>query len=78
MKENFLLNLAGLALAAPFENIYFGLWGYNCVLACIAIGGMFYALTWQVHLLALTCGESFGDMLGNRVEQKELEYIFML
>lgn len=50
-------NFAGLALAAPFEDIYFGLWGYNCVLACIAIGGMFYALTWQVHLLALTCGE---------------------
>lgn len=49
--------LAGLALAAPFEDIYFGLWGYNCVLACIAIGGMFYALTWQVHLLAIVCGE---------------------
>ncbi|KAG7280927.1 hypothetical protein CRUP_009214 [Coryphaenoides rupestris] len=47
--------VSGLALAAPFENIYFGLWGYNCVLACIAIGGMFYALTWQVHLLAITC-----------------------
>lgn len=48
---------AGLALAAPFEDIYFGLWGYNCVLACIAIGGMFYALTWQVHLLAIVCGK---------------------
>lgn len=51
------LHCAGLALAAPFGNIYAGLWGYNCVLACIAIGGMFYALTWQVHLLAITCGE---------------------
>ena len=51
-----LLLHAGLALAAPFGDIYFGLWGYNSVLACIAIGGMFYALTWQVHLLALTCG----------------------
>ncbi|XP_034026066.1 urea transporter 2 isoform X2 [Thalassophryne amazonica] len=47
--------VSGLALAAPFGDIYFGLWGYNCVLACIAIGGMFYALTWQVHLLAITC-----------------------
>ncbi|XP_066510053.1 urea transporter 2-like [Hoplias malabaricus] len=47
--------VSGLALAAPFQNIYFGLWGYNCVLACIAIGGMFYALTWQAHLLAVTC-----------------------
>uniref|UniRef100_A0A3B4WLB1 Solute carrier family 14 member 2 n=1 Tax=Seriola lalandi dorsalis TaxID=1841481 RepID=A0A3B4WLB1_SERLL len=45
--------VSGLALAAPFGDIYFGLWGYNCVLACIAIGGMFYALTWQVHLLPL-------------------------
>ncbi|CAG5922677.1 unnamed protein product [Menidia menidia] len=47
--------VSGLALSAPFGDIYFGLWGYNCVLACIAIGGMFYALTWQVHLLAITC-----------------------
>ncbi|KAJ3603597.1 hypothetical protein NHX12_028342 [Muraenolepis orangiensis] len=47
--------VSGLALAAPFADIYFGLWGYNCVLACIAIGGMFYALTWQVHLLAISC-----------------------
>ncbi|XP_053557033.1 urea transporter 1 isoform X1 [Bombina bombina] len=48
--------LAGLSLAAPFANIYFGLWGYNSVLACIAVGGMFYALTWQTHLLAIACG----------------------
>uniref|UniRef100_A0A3Q3JG72 Urea transporter n=1 Tax=Monopterus albus TaxID=43700 RepID=A0A3Q3JG72_MONAL len=47
--------VSGLALAAPFGDIYFGLWGYNCVLACIAIGGMFYVLTWQAHLLAITC-----------------------
>ncbi|XP_066568098.1 urea transporter 2 isoform X2 [Amia ocellicauda] len=47
--------VSGLALAAPFGDIYFGLWGYNCVLACIAIGGMFYALTWQAHLLAVAC-----------------------
>ena len=47
---------AGLALAAPRQEIYSGLWGYNSTLACIAIGGMFYALTWQAHLLAITCG----------------------
>uniref|UniRef100_A0A8C3YKJ9 Urea transporter n=1 Tax=Catagonus wagneri TaxID=51154 RepID=A0A8C3YKJ9_9CETA len=45
------------ALSAPFEDIYVGLWGYNSSLACIAIGGMFLALTWQTHLLALACGE---------------------
>uniref|UniRef100_A0A674N123 Solute carrier family 14 member 2 n=1 Tax=Takifugu rubripes TaxID=31033 RepID=A0A674N123_TAKRU len=58
--------VSGLALAAPFGDIYFGLWGYNCVLACIAIGGMFYALTWQVHLLALTCA-FFCAYLGSAI-----------
>ncbi|XP_017532410.2 urea transporter 1 isoform X1 [Manis javanica] len=46
---------AGLSLSAPFEDIYSGLWGFNSSLACIAIGGMFMALTWQTHLLALAC-----------------------
>ncbi|XP_064164533.1 urea transporter 2-like isoform X1 [Anguilla rostrata] len=58
--------VAGLALAAPFEDIYFGLWGYNCVLACIAIGGMFYALTWQTHLLAIFCA-FFCAYLGSAI-----------
>ncbi|KAI4901679.1 hypothetical protein NFI96_029217 [Prochilodus magdalenae] len=58
--------VSGLALAAPFENIYFGLWGYNCVLACIAIGGMFYALTWQAHLLAVACA-FFCAYLGSAI-----------
>ncbi|XP_044513774.1 urea transporter 2 isoform X3 [Gracilinanus agilis] len=47
--------LAALTVATPFATIYMGLWSYNCVLSCIAIGGMFYALTWQTHLLALIC-----------------------
>ncbi|XP_051893117.1 urea transporter 2-like [Pristis pectinata] len=47
--------LAGLSLASPFQKIYDGLWSYNSVLACIAVGGMFYALTWQTHLLAIIC-----------------------
>ncbi|XP_041826581.1 urea transporter 1-like isoform X2 [Melanotaenia boesemani] len=45
----------GVALAAPPRDIYSGLWGYNSVLSCIAIGGVFYALTWQTHTLALIC-----------------------
>lgn len=45
--------LAGLALAAPHGDLYSGLWGYNSVLSCIAVGGVFYILTWQTHLLAL-------------------------
>ncbi|XP_073334314.1 urea transporter 1-like [Pagrus major] len=47
--------LSGLALAAPHEDIYSGLWGYNSALSCIAIGGVFYVITWQTHLLALIC-----------------------
>ncbi|XP_076614704.1 urea transporter 2-like [Chaetodon auriga] len=47
--------LSGLALAAPHKDIYAGLWGYNSALSCIAIGGVFYVLTWQTHLLALLC-----------------------
>ncbi|KAM4707196.1 urea transporter 2-like [Discoglossus pictus] len=45
--------LAGLSLAAPFDELYLGLWGYNPGLTCMAVGGMFYALTWQSHLLAI-------------------------
>ncbi|CAJ1070158.1 urea transporter 1-like [Xyrichtys novacula] len=47
--------LAGFALAAPHVDIYSGLWGYNSALSCVAIGGVFYVLTWQSHLLAVIC-----------------------
>jgi len=46
----------GLSLATPFSKICSGLWGYNSSLSCVAIGGMFYAFTWQTHLLAVACG----------------------
>ncbi|XP_066471996.1 urea transporter 1 isoform X2 [Tiliqua scincoides] len=46
---------AALSLATPFSNIYAGLWNYNSCLSCIAMGGMFYALTWQTFLLAIAC-----------------------
>ncbi|XP_043938358.1 urea transporter 2-like isoform X2 [Protopterus annectens] len=62
--------LAGLSLSSPFNKIYNGLWSYNSVLACIAVGGMFYALTWQTHLLAIACaffcaylGEALAQMM---------------
>nr|AMD39458.1 urea transporter UT-A2c [Rattus norvegicus] len=48
--------LAALSIATPFDSIYFGLCGFNSTLACIAIGGMFYVITWQTHLLAIACG----------------------
>uniref|UniRef100_A0A663FHY3 Urea transporter n=1 Tax=Aquila chrysaetos chrysaetos TaxID=223781 RepID=A0A663FHY3_AQUCH len=58
--------LAALSLATPFSKIYSGLWGYNSSLSCVAIGGMFYALTWQTHLLAIACA-LFSAYLGATV-----------
>ncbi|NWX22123.1 UT2 protein, partial [Aegotheles bennettii] len=58
--------LAALSLATPFNTIYSGLWGYNSSLSCIAIGGMFYAFTWQTHLLAIACA-LFSAYLGAAV-----------
>ncbi|KAM6289834.1 urea transporter 2-like [Aegotheles albertisi] len=58
--------LAALSLATPFNTIYSGLWGYNSSLSCIAIGGMFYAFTWQTHLLAIACA-FFSAYLGAAV-----------
>uniref|UniRef100_A0A8I3MKK9 Urea transporter 1 n=1 Tax=Canis lupus familiaris TaxID=9615 RepID=A0A8I3MKK9_CANLF len=55
--------LAALTIATPLESIYFGLCGFNSTLACIAIGGMFYVLTWQTHLLAVACA-LFAAYLG--------------
>uniref|UniRef100_A0A8D2P9N6 Urea transporter n=1 Tax=Zosterops lateralis melanops TaxID=1220523 RepID=A0A8D2P9N6_ZOSLA len=52
-----------LSLATPFNQIYLGLWGYNSCLSCAAIGGMFLALTWQTHLLAMACA-LFSAYLG--------------
>ncbi|XP_039200470.1 urea transporter 1 isoform X2 [Crotalus tigris] len=46
---------AALSLASPLNKMYAGLWNYNSCLSCIAIGGMFYALTWQTFVLAVTC-----------------------
>ncbi|KAL3041226.1 hypothetical protein OYC64_019433 [Pagothenia borchgrevinki] len=56
--------LSGLALAAPHQDIFSGLWGYNSVLSCIAIGGVFYVLTWQTHLLAVFCALFSAYMTG--------------
>ncbi|XP_077202818.1 urea transporter 1 isoform X2 [Paroedura picta] len=61
--------VAALSMASPFSRIYAGLWNYNSCLSCIAIGGMFYALTWQTFLLAIVCalftayvGETLSNM----------------
>lgn len=40
-----MLTILALAFGAPQQQVYDGLWGYNPVLAAIAIGGMFFRLT---------------------------------
>jgi urea transporter len=35
--------------------VYHGLYGFNAVLAGIAVGGLFYVLTWESALYALVC-----------------------
>ncbi|XP_054842732.1 urea transporter 1 [Eublepharis macularius] len=60
--------LAALGSATPFDKIYSGLGNYNSCLSCIAIGGMFYALTWQTFSMALFCAlftVFVGGMLSN-------------
>eukprot|EP00062_Callorhinchus_milii_P012233 gi/632959044/ref/XP_007895391.1/ PREDICTED: urea transporter 1-like [Callorhinchus milii] len=54
---------AGLSLGVPFELLYNGLATFNGVLACMTIGGLFYVLTWQTHLLAIACAffSSYSD-----------------
>lgn len=47
--------LTGLALGASGAAIYAGLWGFNSFDAALAIGGVFYVLTWRSGLLAVGC-----------------------
>jgi len=47
--------LTGLALGADGGAIYHGLWGFNSFDAALAIGGVFYVLTWRSGLLAAAC-----------------------
>uniref|UniRef100_A0A8C4UVR2 Urea transporter n=1 Tax=Falco tinnunculus TaxID=100819 RepID=A0A8C4UVR2_FALTI len=61
-----LTSFPALSLATPFSKVYSGLWGYNSSLSCAAIGGMFYAFTWQTHLLAIACA-FFSAYLGATV-----------
>lgn len=48
--------LTGLALGADGVAIYNGLWGFNSFDASLAIGGVFFVLSWRSGLLAVACG----------------------
>jgi urea transporter len=45
----------GLALGANGVAIYNGLWGFNSFDAALAVGGVFFVLTWRSGLLAVAC-----------------------
>ena len=47
--------LTGLALGANGVAIYNGLWGFNSFDAALAVGGVFFVLTWRSGLLAVVC-----------------------
>lgn len=47
--------LTGLALGANGVAIYNGLWGFNSFDAALAVGGVFFVLTWRSGILAVAC-----------------------
>jgi urea transporter len=56
--------LTGLALGANGVAIYNGLWGFNSFDASLAIGGVFFVLTWRVGILAVACGVLAAMLFG--------------
>jgi len=56
--------LTGLALGANGVAIYNGLWGFNSFDAALAIGGVFFVLTWRSGLLAVGCAVLAALMFG--------------
>jgi urea transporter len=47
--------LTGLALGADGTAVYNGLWGFNSFDAALAIGGVFFVLTWRSAAFAVAC-----------------------
>jgi urea transporter len=56
--------LTGLALGANGVAIWNGLWGFNSFDACLAIGGVFYVLTWRSGILAAGCAIATAVLFG--------------
>ncbi len=56
--------LTGLALGASGVSIYNGLWGFNSFDAALAVGGVFFVLTWRSGLLAIACAVLAAMLFG--------------
>eukprot|EP01116_Phalansterium_solitarium_P022378 TRINITY_DN7367_c0_g1_i1.p1 TRINITY_DN7367_c0_g1~~TRINITY_DN7367_c0_g1_i1.p1 ORF type:complete len:585 (+),score=138.55 TRINITY_DN7367_c0_g1_i1:42-1796(+) len=48
----------GAALGVDEGELYNGIWGFNPVLAVLAVGGIFYVISWRSAILAVLCGLS--------------------
>jgi urea transporter len=56
--------LTGLALGANGVAIYNGLWGFNSFDAALAVGGVFFVLSWRSGLLAVGCAVLAAMLFG--------------
>ena len=56
--------LYAYAVGASSDEIFLGLWGYNPVLAAMAIGGVFFVINWQTAIIATLCAFTSALMFG--------------
>jgi urea transporter len=56
--------LTGLAVGANGVAIYNGLWGFNSFDAALAIGGVFFVLSWRSAILAVACAVFTAMLFG--------------
>jgi urea transporter len=56
--------LTALAIGANGVAIYNGLWGFNSFDAALAIGGVFYVLSWRSGVLAVLCAVLAAFLFG--------------
>lgn len=56
--------LVAIALGVNHVDILAGLWGYNAVLGCVAMGGVFYVVSKKVVVLTIMCGMFCTILLG--------------
>ncbi|XP_061109144.1 urea transporter 1 [Conger conger] len=47
--------LAGLSVAVRSSCLYSGLSGFNGALGCMAVGGLFFTISWRTHLFSIAC-----------------------
>ncbi|CAH1789237.1 unnamed protein product [Owenia fusiformis] len=82
----FMSVFTALCVAAPPEQIYTGEWSYNAMLAATSLGGFFWVLSIQTHILALSAaifstivyGAMFNTFSNNNIGGLVLAFPFVL